>query len=288
LSSDITQSFFEGQPSTLTINGIVDEQVDEKSQLRHGQQPLMVLNATLGEAVKLHKQALQQAGSCFETLREIYERKAYLQLQCTTFEDYMAKFKREAGYLAIDRATFYRKLAHKEVVQTLSDAGVDTRNLTQQQAAKLNQLPPALQAETYKKAQELSNEEPPSGPAAKYHHTGKVYLEKLDEAIAETTSKVLDDDVPDPFDPNESSPARPDFFSADNRRRMSEQKPEHPPTTTEAAQEAEEEQEPTRLTYTSMTRYTGEEGDFLFIRGDDGYDYYEIPVRVETIRALLK
>jgi hypothetical protein len=295
---NLVDALFENRPSTLTTVGIVDEQVDAEcnfaptvyinSTKQVDNPALIVMNATLGESLKLHKQAVTQSKNLFETLREILERKAYLHLGCLNFKDYFKKLKREVQYLEISERAFFYQLAHREVAATLSDAGVDTRNLTQQQAAKLNQLPPALQAETYKLAQEKSAEEPPQGKAGDFHHVGKVYLEKLDDAIAETTGKVLDDDGPDPFDPNETSPARPDFFSADNRQRMSEQKPELPPVTTEGAQETEEEQEPTRLTYASVTRYTGEEGDFLFIRGDDGYDYYEIPVRVETIRALLK
>jgi hypothetical protein len=291
MSTDITQSFFEGTPSTLTAE-IVDESC-ENLQL----QVAPITNTTTPTTIahqrrarELHAKAVAQTSDLFETLNAIREEKAYLSLGHSSFENYVKALKREAQYLSIDVSTFYRKLAHREVTQTLSEAGVNTRNLTHQQSAKLNQLPPALQAETYKLAQEKSAEEPPQGKAGEFHHHGKVYLEKLDEAIAETTGRVLDEvegEEPDPFDPNEETTGRPDFFSPQNRQRVSE-KPLPPPMPTEGAETQEEDEDGEMLALLKITPIEGEGGSFLFLTGTNGMNNYTIPVRVEQVREALR
>ncbi len=107
--------------------------------------------------------------------------------------------------------------------------------------------------------------------------------ERIDKFVVET---------PDPF-PDEDEPeaaqvaAKPDFFA--NRKAVQSAKPLPPPIDAEEEKSTQRVTDvPTRLLFVRMTRYTGREGDFLSIIGDDGYDEYETLVRVPEVRTLLK
>lgn len=192
---------------------IVDEQVDGLTQMRDEPVSLIVMDATAGEAKRLEKQAYAQAGSLFDTLREIHERKAFLHLGATSFDHWYSGFRAKVKHV-MDITTFYRQLAHREVTQVLTDAGIDARGINQHHAAVLNKLPPGMIPEAVETARQKAREYEPTGKAAEFHHPGKVLTSFVEEAVAERIEKFADE-TPDPFDDGQAeADARPDFFAA--------------------------------------------------------------------------
>jgi hypothetical protein len=257
------------------ITGIVDEQVDDLGQLSQlpTKPKTYAGEATFTEAHKLHKQALTQAADLFEILRQIYDRKAYLHLGCSSFDDYMLRLKKEADYLQIEKRTFYRKLAHAEVRQVLHDADMDARGLTQQQAALLNKLPPGMIPEVVEEVRKKAAEYEPRGAAAQFHHPGKVLTNFVEKAVEERLQRFKQE-VPDPFEgpndpPEQEEEERPDFFTEAAKRPIGE-KPLPPAIVPDTPRENDERE---LIDVTDIEFHRGADFIFVGVRVAPGEEY---------------
>lgn len=227
-----------------------------------------VMNRHVAE--HLLSQALTHGKNLLRVLNTIRTTRAYEFLGCSSWD---AFYKKYAEQLPFDKATFHRQINYQEQKQELASAELPTRELKANHAELIARIAePEQRVAVWQKTIEIANADEPDGR----HHAGTVFSRHVEAAIAEVVGE-----------PQHPTPAAKDYLLPENRAKALNDAKTLPPVSTEP-RETQTEQEPIRLGYVRMTRYTGQDGDFLWIVGDDGNDLYEIPMRVRDVKEMLK
>lgn len=258
--------------------------------------PAEDLPMTAIEAKHIDSRIVHNAAQMWKDVAIMRDRRGWEALGFKGFEEYTADLCQR---LALDVRTLERRLQSVDVYSVLDRAGIAPSVLPDSHAAVLDRFDNDEEiVATYKRAREISYSEKPTGKAAQYHRPGRVEIRHLHQAIEEvdkdTKKRQLvvsqqpakeDDSLQTVSDDKKS-----DFFSPENRAKaLNAQKPLPPtiPQETDLTSPTETDTEPERLSFVAVSRYTGSEGDFFYVRGDDGFTEYEIPVRVADIRKML-
>lgn len=168
--------------------------------------PDKVIDTLLPELMMTHAEAKECdkriEGKWHEFYRELItmrDREGWKALGFLSWDKYL---RAKAEKLGLDHSTLTRRIQAGTVREEIAEQGVSVRNMADSHARELDRLDtPEKKAEAWKLAQELSQQNPPSGKAAEFYHPGKVYTEYVRTAV-ETLLPPEDDEEADPFNPN--------------------------------------------------------------------------------------